>query len=161
MANLVLQSFAFIYPIHPRPILPSQKCDTSPTPQAQAARQALRPLADPAETAADPAPRIADPIRYLRTLETQPHLPFRDRLHNIDDPKSAAPDRAEQGHGGHAPQDKGEVEVVADVLAVVCLADGHGENRVSHHPYGHHVRTHGAIVVFLLLRLGQWLGWRL
>ena len=74
-------------------------------------------------------------------------------MNDIDDAKSAAPQSTENGHGSHGPEDELEVEILADVRAVVGLADGHGENGVGDHPGDDHVGSHGSVVIFLLLSL--------
>lgn len=76
-------------------------------------------------------------------------------MQHIQDPERPTPTRAEQRHGGHAPQDELEVEVTRDVRAAVGLGDGHGQHGVGDHPRDDHVRAHGAIVVLLLLELGD------
>ena len=76
-------------------------------------------------------------------------------MHDVDDAKRAAAERPEQRQGGDGPQDEAEVEVAADVGAVVGLADGHGQDGVGHHPADDHVRAHGAVVVLLLLGLAK------
>ena len=72
-------------------------------------------------------------------------------MDDVDDAKSAAAQGAEDGHRSDGPEDELEVEIAADVRAVVGLADGHGEDRVGDHPRHDHVGSHRAVVVFLLL----------
>ena len=76
-------------------------------------------------------------------------------MHNVDDPKRTAPNCSEERHGRHTPQNEFEIEVVTDMCAVICFADGHGENGIGNHPCHHHVCTDGAVVVFLLLRFAD------
>ena len=76
-------------------------------------------------------------------------------MQDIQHAKRTAPQGAEHGHRAHAPQDELEVEVVGDVLAVVGLGDGHGQHGIGDHPGDDHVGAHGAVVVFLLLVLGD------
>lgn len=76
-------------------------------------------------------------------------------MDDVDDPKRTAAQRPEQRHARHRPQDELQVEVLADVRAVVRLADGHCQDRVGHHPGDDHVGAHGAVVVFLLLGLAD------
>lgn len=74
-------------------------------------------------------------------------------MHDIDDAESAAPQGPEERHGRDGPQNEFEIEITADVGAVVGLADGHGEDSIGHHPCDDHVGADGAVVVFLLLGL--------
>ncbi len=79
-------------------------------------------------------------------------------MDDVDDAESAAAQGAENRDGGHGPQDEFEVEVVADVRAVVRFADGHGEDRVGDHPRDDHVGAHRPVVVLLLLRFADAFG---
>ena len=72
-------------------------------------------------------------------------------MYNIDDTESAATDCAEQGHSCDGPEDKLEVEVFADVSAVVSFTDGHGQDGVGDHPRDDHVSAYSTVIVFLLL----------
>ena len=72
-------------------------------------------------------------------------------MNDIDDAKSPAAQSTENGHRSHGPEDELEVEILADVRAVVGLADGHGENGVGDHPGDDHVGSHGSVVILLLL----------
>ena len=109
----------------------------------------------PAKAATNLTARLADPIRDLDPPQRHLHPALRNRLHDIDDSKRAAAYRPEDRHGSHAPQDELEVEIAADVRALVSAAHRHRKRSIAHHPYDDHVRAHGAVVVFLLLRLAH------
>lgn len=76
-------------------------------------------------------------------------------MYDIDEAKRRTAERPEDGDGGDAPEDEFEVEVIRHMGAAVGLGDGHGEDGVGHHPRDDHVRAHGAVVVLLLLGLGD------
>lgn len=76
-------------------------------------------------------------------------------MDDVDNPKRTAAQRPEQRHASHRPQDELQVEILADMRAIVRLADSHRKHRVGHHPRDDHVRAHGAVVVFLLLGLAD------
>jgi len=139
----------------PDPLQPPPSSLTLRPPRPQTTPQATtQPTpTHPAELRTHLTPRITHPIRDF--LQTHLHLPLRNSLNDIDDPKRTAANRPKDRNGSHAPQDESEVEVIADVGAVVGLADGHGENGVADHPRDDHVRPHSAIVVLLLLKLAE------
>ena len=72
-------------------------------------------------------------------------------MDNIDDSKSTAPQSTEDGDSSNRPEDELKVEVIADVFAVVGLANGHGEDSIGDHPRYNHVGSDGGVVIFLLL----------
>ena len=76
-------------------------------------------------------------------------------MHDVDDPKRAAAQAAEDRQRRYRPQDELEVEVLADGGGAVGLADRHAQDRVADHPAHDHVCAHGAVVVFLLLGLAD------
>ena len=76
-------------------------------------------------------------------------------MHNVNHAKSTAAKRSKERYRRNAPQDELEVEVFADLRAVVGFADCHGEDGVGDHPRDDHVCAHGPVVVFLLLSLGE------
>ena len=76
-------------------------------------------------------------------------------MDDVNDPKRATAQRPEQRHARHGPEDELEIEIFADMRAIVRLTDRHRENRIRHHPRHDHVRAHGAVVVFLLLGLAD------
>lgn len=79
-------------------------------------------------------------------------------MHNINNAKRTAPQRAKNRHGSNGPQNKLQVEIRADVAGIIRFADGHGDDGVGDHPGDDHVGAYGAVVVFLLLGLGDALG---
>ena len=76
-------------------------------------------------------------------------------MDDINDAKRRTAQGAENGDSGDRPEDELEVKVIADVGAIEGLGDGHGEDGVGHHPRDDHVGAHGAIVVLLLLGVGD------
>lgn len=122
---------------------------TAPTPADPTAP------AEKAELGADLVTALADPVGHLDPLPTGFQPALGDHLDDVDDPERGAAQRTEDGNRGDGPENEFQVEVVAHVRAVVHLADGHGQHRVGDHPRHHHVRAHGAVVVFLLLALAD------
>ncbi len=76
-------------------------------------------------------------------------------MHNINDPKGAAPQAPENRQPRNSPQDELEIKVFANRSTAVGLADRHAKDRVADHPAHDHVGAHGAVVVFLLLGLAD------
>ena len=109
--------------------------------------------AEETELAAHLAAALADPVRDFHALPAHAQAALGDHVDDVDDAEGGAAEGAEDGDGGDGPEDEFQVEVVADVGAVVHLADGHGQDGVGDHPRHHHVRAHRSVVVFLLLRL--------
>lgn len=76
-------------------------------------------------------------------------------MDDVDDAKRRAAQGAKDSHGSNGPEDELEVKVIADVGAVEGLGDGHGEDGVGDHPGDDHVGADGAVVVLLLLGVGD------
>lgn len=118
-------------------------------PLPNTASQALP--AEIAKPAANLTSCIADPVGDPDFVHVHLHAALGNHMNDVDDAEGAATQGAENGHGGDGPEDEFEVKVGADVLLVVSFADRHGEHGVCDHPGYHHVRAHGAVVIFLLL----------
>ena len=113
-----------------------------------------RPPAAPREVAEFTrhlAPGTADPIRNIHLGKPHLHPPLGNHMDDVDDPKSTATQGTEDCHRSYRPEDKLQVEILADVRAIVGLADSHGENGVGDHPRDNHVGSHGSVVILLLL----------
>ena len=76
-------------------------------------------------------------------------------MDDINDSKRATAQRPEQRHARHRPEDELQIEILANMCAIIRLTDRHRENRIRHHPRNDHVRAHSAVVVFLLLGLAN------
>jgi len=106
-----------------------------------------------AHTTHDTTHRVAnagsDTAHPLGHLETDAHTALNNHIDDVKDGESGTADGAEDGECGDGPENEGEVEIIAHVLDTVGLGHGHGEDHVGHHPDGHHVRAHAAVVVLL------------
>lgn len=130
--------------------------DAIPKPTASFPHTAPQTTArPPTQLTPNPTRRIANPIRDAHLLETHPDPPLRNGMHDINNPKRRAAQRAKNRYSSNGPEDELEVKVIADVSAVEGLGDGHGEDGVSDHPRDDHVGADGAVVVLLLLGVGD------
>ena len=76
-------------------------------------------------------------------------------MHDVDDAKRTAAQTPEDRQRGNRPEDEFKVKILSDRGGAVGFTDGHAQDRVADHPAHDHVGAHGAVVVFLLLRLAD------